>query len=58
MCIVVADFIFNLSPDLNDVMPDVVVVDKLLFATMVISPEVAYGAWESVGPVAAISIAF
>ena len=40
ICIVVADFIFNLSPDLNDVMPDKVVVDILLFATIVISPEV------------------
>ena len=58
MCIVVADFIFNLSPDLNDVIPDKVVVDKLLLATIVISPEVAYGASEYVGPVAAILIAF
>ena len=40
MCMVVADFIFSLSPDLNDVMPDKVVVDILLFATIVISPEV------------------
>ena len=54
MCIVSADFIFNLSPDLNDVMPDVVVVDKLLLATIVISPEVENGAVEYVGPVAAI----
>ena len=29
MCIVVADFKFSLSPDLNDVIPDKVVVDKL-----------------------------
>ena len=39
-------------------MPDKVVVDKLLLATIVISPEVAYGASEYVGPVAAILIAF
>ena len=43
-----------------NVMPDRVVVDKLLFATMVISPEIWpwRGGEEYVGPVAAISIEF
>ena len=60
ICMVVADFIFSLSPDLNDVIPDKVVVDILLFATIVISPEVwpCRGGAEYVGPVAAISIEF
>ena len=56
--IAAADFTFSLSPDLNDVMPDKVVVDILLFATIVISPEVPNGASEYVGPVATILIAF
>jgi len=43
---------------LNDVIPDKVVVDKLLLATIVISPEIGNGIVGYVGPVAVISIAF
>ena len=56
MCMVVADFIFSLSPDLNVVIPDRVVVDKLLLATTRILPE-TFPSW-FVGPVAAILISF
>ena len=43
---------------MNDVIPDMVVVDKLLLATIVISPEVANGASAYVGPVATTLMAF
>ena len=36
--IALTDFIFNLSPDINEVIPDTVVVDKFSLAIVVILP--------------------